>query len=178
MDPISNLIMTLHNLGFYKFIIPFILTSAIFYGLLRKSKVFGDPKENVAVNASVAVSAAFLVSSAPIIAGIDITQYLSGFLIYVMFVLIATIVIFFIPFIVSPSLKEFGKEMNRKNFLVVFFLILSIFIAIGLIIFRNFVNIISVNIGIEEVYSSIALLVFLFIFSLIIYYTLKPSTSK
>ncbi|MEM5821084.1 MAG: hypothetical protein QXP34_02045 [Candidatus Aenigmatarchaeota archaeon] len=174
-DVFSNLILTLHELGFFRFLIPFILTSAIFYGLLRKSKIFGEPEKNIAVNATIAISAAFLVSAAPIIAGIDITKYLSGFLIYTMFVIFAIIVIWFLPYIFFPTLRELQiiEKVNRKVILSLFFLTLSIFIIIGLLIF-NFVNI---SIGIqanEEFYATIALLAFIFVFSLLIYLTLKP----
>ncbi|MEM0243468.1 MAG: hypothetical protein QXS69_00870 [Candidatus Aenigmatarchaeota archaeon] len=174
VDPISNLIITLNNLGFFKFIIPFILTSAVFYGLLRKSKIFGDPKENMAVNSVISISAAFLVSAAPIIAGIDITQYLSGFLIYTIFVMISIIVIMFLPFIFKPALEEVGKkQIDKTSFIFIFFLTLSVFIVIGLVVFRGFAF--SISSMEEEVYSTIALIVFLLIFSIIIYFSLKPS---
>jgi len=171
-DVFSQLILTLHQLGFFKFLIPYILTLAIFYGLLRKSRIFGEPEKNVAINATIAASAAFLVSAAPIIAGIDITSYLSGFLIYVMFVIFAMIVIWFIPHIFFPTLKDYNIQLNRKVFLIVFFLSLTIFIIIGLFVFNVTTSIpFSAN---EEFYATVALLGFIFVFSLLIYYTMKP----
>lgn len=176
-DPITELILTLQNLGFFKFIIPFILTSAVFYGLLRKSKIFGDPKENIAVNATIAISAAFLVSAAPIIAGIDITSYLSGFLIYITFVIVAIIVISFIPFIFKPSISELGATINKKTFLVMFFITLIIFIIIGLLIFKN-LNFAFPQIASEEFYSTLGLIIFLIIFSIVIYFSLRPTKTS
>jgi len=171
-DVFSQLILTLHQLGFFKFLIPYILTLAIFYGLLRKSKIFGDPEKNVAINATIAASAAFLVSAAPIIAGIDITSYLSGFLIYVMFVIFAMIVIWFIPHIFFPTLKDYNIQLNRRVILIVFFLSLAIFIIIGLFVF-NVTSSVSFSAN-DEFYATVALLGFIFVFSLLIYFTMKP----
>lgn len=172
-DVFSQVILTLHQLGFFKFLIPYILTLAIFYGLLRKSKIFGEPEKNVTINATVAASAALLVSAAPIIAGIDITSYLSGFLIYVMFVIFAMIVIWFIPNIFFPTLKEYNIQLNRKVVISVFFLSLAIFIIIGLFVF-NVTSSISLSAN-EDFYASVALLGFIFVFSLLIYYTMRPA---
>ncbi|MEM5828345.1 MAG: hypothetical protein QW197_02475 [Candidatus Aenigmatarchaeota archaeon] len=174
-DIFSNLILTLHQIGFFRFLIPFILTSAIFYGLLRKSKIFGEPEKNVAVNATVAISSAFLVSAAPIIAGIDITAYLSGFLIYTMFVIFAIIILWFLPYIFFPTLRELQiiKDVNRKVILALFFLTLSIFIIVGLLIFNFFNTSIGFQAN-EEFYATVALLSFIFVFSLLIYLTMKP----
>jgi hypothetical protein len=47
------------------------LTAAVFYGLLRKTKLFGLPEKNVAVNAIVALIAGFMVMAYPIIAGVS-----------------------------------------------------------------------------------------------------------
>lgn len=172
-DPISELIFTLDRVGFFRFLLPFIITFAIFYGLLRKSKIFGEPKENIAINATISLASAFLVSAAPILAGIDITKYLAGFLIYMTFVIVSLIVIFFLPFIFKPSLKEIGIEkIDKKIFSFIFLLILVIFIIVGLLIFGSvfrFPTEIS-----EEIYSSVALLIFIFIFSIIIYFSLRP----
>lgn len=77
--PFSNVIIRLNELGFFQFVLPFLLTAAIFYGLLRKSQIFGKPEENVAVNAIVALIAGFMVWAYPIIAGVDIQTTLSTF---------------------------------------------------------------------------------------------------
>jgi len=78
-DIFTPVIERLTELGFFKFMLPYILTSAVFYGLLRKSQVFGKPDENVAVNAVVALIASFLVWASPVILGIDIQTQLAAF---------------------------------------------------------------------------------------------------
>ncbi len=78
-DIFTPVIQTLIEMGFFKFVLPYILTSAVFYGLLRKSQVFGKPDENVAVNAVVAMIASFMVWASPVILGIDIQTQLAAF---------------------------------------------------------------------------------------------------
>lgn len=74
-------ILKLQSLGFFTFLLPFILTAAIIYGGLRRAQLFGEPDRNVAVNAVVAFVISLFVWAAPIIMGIDIEAKLSAFFI-------------------------------------------------------------------------------------------------
>ena len=74
-------ILKLQGLGFFTFLLPFILTAAIIYGGLRRAQLFGEPERNVAVNAIVAFVISLFVWAAPIILGIDIEAKLSSFFI-------------------------------------------------------------------------------------------------
>lgn len=74
-------ILKLQSLGFFTFLLPFILTAAIIYGGLRRAQLFGEPERNVAVNAIVAFVISLFVWAAPIILGIDIETKLSAFFI-------------------------------------------------------------------------------------------------
>ncbi len=78
-DVFREAIIQLRNIGAFNFLFPFLLTMAIFYGLLRKSKIFGPPETNIAVNAIVSLVAAFMVWSYPVINGVDIEGKLSAF---------------------------------------------------------------------------------------------------
>lgn len=71
-DLFTPIIQKLQDIGALNFLFPYILTSAIFYGLLRKSKIFGDPETNVAVNGVVALVAAFMVLAYPIVSGVSL----------------------------------------------------------------------------------------------------------
>lgn len=81
VSPFEIAIKAMADRGFFQFLFPFMLTSAVFYGLLRKSQIFGEPERNIAVNGVVALVAAFMVWAYPIIAGVDITLQLSNFFI-------------------------------------------------------------------------------------------------
>ncbi len=74
-------ILKLQALGFFTFLLPFILTAAIIYGGLRRAQLFGETEKNVAVNAVVAFVISLFVWAAPIILGIDIETKLSAFFI-------------------------------------------------------------------------------------------------
>ena len=76
---LENVILRLEGIGFFEFVLPFLLTSAIFYGLLRKSQIFGDADKNIAINAIVSLTAGFMVWAYPIIAGVDVTETLATF---------------------------------------------------------------------------------------------------
>ena len=74
-------ILKLQSLGFFQFLLPFILTAAIIYGGLRRAQLFGEQEKNVAVNAIVAFVISLFVWAAPIILGIEIEAKLSSFFI-------------------------------------------------------------------------------------------------
>jgi hypothetical protein len=78
-DPFTTVILKLKGTGFFEFMLPFMLTSAIFYGLLRKSQIFGDPDKNIAVNGVVALVAGFMVWAYPILAGVSLQEKLPVF---------------------------------------------------------------------------------------------------
>lgn len=178
VDPITDLILTLHSIGFFRFLIPFIVSFAIFYGLLRRSRIFGEPEKNIAVNATIALSAAFLVSAAPILVGIDITKYISSFLIYITFVILCLIIIFFIPYLYRPPLEELGisrEKILTNKYVIAFLFVLtiSIFIIVAILIWGGTFNL---GIGIEEseeFYSTIALVIFVVVFSIVAYFSLR-----
>jgi len=77
--PVEMTIQKLRDLGFFQFILPYMLTAAIIYGALRKSKLFGEPDRNITVNGVIALVIAFMVWAYPIIAGVDVEAKLATF---------------------------------------------------------------------------------------------------
>jgi hypothetical protein len=69
-------INALAELGFYKFILPFILIAAIFFALLRKTQVLG---ESPVINGVVSISIAFFIFGVPILSGADFVKPLTSF---------------------------------------------------------------------------------------------------
>ncbi len=78
-NPFETVVVNMRDLGIFQFLLPFMLTSAIFYGLLRKSQIFGDAQRTVTINAVIALVASFMVWASPIILGIDIEAHLASF---------------------------------------------------------------------------------------------------
>lgn len=116
-DIFTPVIERLREIGAFKFLFPYILTSAIFYGLLRKSQVFGKPEENAAVNAVVALVASFMVWSFPIIMGVDIEAQLSAFFTQGLVVtLVFTISLMIVGMFFEPNLsKQLADNLFKGN---------------------------------------------------------------
>ncbi len=131
-DIFSSVILQLREIGAFNFLFPFLLTSAVVYGLLRKSKVFGEPERNVAVNAVVALVAAFMVWAFPIIQGVNIEAQLSTFFAQGTFVALSLMfgLMFFSMVAPDPS-KALGDFMKDNKIGAV----LTVAIIIGIFIF-------------------------------------------
>lgn len=75
----ETVIIKMRDLGMFQFLLPFMLTTTIFYGLLRKSRIFGEEFRAITVNAVVSLVAAFMVWAAPIILGVNIETGMAAF---------------------------------------------------------------------------------------------------
>jgi len=110
--PIVLVIQRLYQFGFFQFYLPFLISSAMFYALLRKSQIFGPPERNVATNAVVALGAAFFVWSAPILLGIDITTQLATFFLQSLGTMLVFIVGLMIAGMMFPP--DLPKQLSEK----------------------------------------------------------------
>ncbi len=135
-------ILKMRETGMYQFFLPFLLSMALFYGLLRKSKIFGEPREVVSINAVVAIVASFMVWSAPILLGINIEQSLSNFFLQGMsatlFVLVSLLIIsmFFPPDLPSQLSKIFNTSKHVSAFLV-----FGILVSVAILFSSGIINI-------------------------------------
>lgn len=108
-DPFTITIVKLQELGFFKFFLPFMMSAAIFYGLLRKSKIFGEPERNVAVNGVVALTAAMMIWAYPIIAGVDIERQFATFMMNSLTATVAIMVGLMVAGMFLP--EDLGKQL-------------------------------------------------------------------
>lgn len=76
VSPFQLVVEKLVELGFYEYFFPFIITTAIFYGLLKKSAVLGG---SAVINGLVALCAGFLIFGFPFIAGVSLAGPFAGF---------------------------------------------------------------------------------------------------
>ena len=141
-NPFELVILRLNDLGFFQFLLPFTLTSAIFYGALRKSQLFGEAEKNVAINAVISLVASLLVWSAPIILGIDLQTSLATFFVQglaaTLVIMISLIIVgMFAPEGLSNKLTE---KLGSKYLGVV--LVIGLLIGFGLFISSGLINII------------------------------------
>jgi hypothetical protein len=127
-------------------LLPFLLSFAIFYGLIRKSQIFGDPERNTVVNAIVSFVAALLVWSYPILAGVNLEKAMSTFFVQgmmatltVMFGLLITSM--FLPSNLGEQLaKAFNLSSKGGKFGAVI-IVFGVLIGLGIFISSGFVNI-------------------------------------
>jgi len=131
----------LREIGAFQFLFPFVLTSAVFYGLLRKTKLFGEAEKNVAVNGVIALIAAFMVWAYPILAGVNVevqlaTFFFQGTTAMLVFVAILLIAGMFLP---EDLPKAIGAKMGGRGLGLIIIAIaiigFGIFISSGLITF-------------------------------------------
>jgi len=157
-------ILKLQALGFFTFLLPFILTAAIIYGGLRRSQLFGEPERNVAVNAVVAFVISLFVWAAPIILGIDIETKLSAFFIQGFSVSLIVIIALILAGMFFPP--DLAKNLSDKIKAPVFWggIIIVALIVGGVILVSSglssvlFPRGIGVNLSSDVVISAIVLI--------------------
>ena len=123
--------------GVFEFYLPFVLMFAIFYGLLSKSKIFGDEdKERRVRNINVVISivAALFVMVSPV--GVSLTTFFGTFFTQTMVILTTMLAFVLIFYMIIPhgSVDDMLKEpMKYAIYLVPFAVlaVLTIFVSSG-----------------------------------------------
>ena len=130
--------------GLFNFMFPYMLTSAIFYGLLRKSEIFGKPEKNVTVNGVVALIAAFMVWAYPILTGVDIETQLATFFTHGLIVtLVLMMGLMLMGMFMPPDLPEqFRKTIFEKGGPVGVVLVATIIIGVFVFVTSGLLNLI------------------------------------
>jgi len=182
-SPFEVVILNLQKIGAFNFLFPFMLTAAVFYGLLRRSQIFGKPEENVAVNAVVALVAAFMVWAYPILAGVNVEVMLSTFFFQgVLATLVVIIGLLIISMFMPKGLGETLSEKLKPGWLIGI-IILGLLIGFGVLFSSGAINIFfpsGIGGGIsEDLMISIAVVIGLIaVLGLIVWITTKGERGK
>jgi FtsH-binding integral membrane protein len=133
VDPFATTIIKLKDMGFFHLLL-YMLASAVFYGLLRKTQIFGPPEKNVAVNATVALVAAFMVLAVPVLRGIDIIGQFEMFFLQSLSALFVIVVGVMAAGVIFPQdlPKHLSEKLGKGGYWATF---LVGGILVGLIIF-------------------------------------------
>jgi len=123
--------------GVFEFYLPFVLMFAIFYGLLSKSKIFGDEEKERRVrniNVVVSIVAALFIMVSPV--GVSLTVFFGAFFTQTMVILTTMLAFMLIIFMFIPhaSVGEFMKEpMKYAKYFIPLALVavLAVFFASG-----------------------------------------------
>ncbi len=139
LSPFELVITRLDSFGAFQFLFPFMIAAAVFYGLLRRGKIFGEPAQNVAVNAVVALLAAFMVSAYPILAGVDVKAQFATFF-FNSVVAILTVVVglmlagmFFEEDIAKQISAKLGGKILGPALIIGIVVAVAIFVSSGLV---------------------------------------------
>ncbi len=97
VSPLTNALALLEQFGFFQVILPLILIYAIFYGILLRTKIFGEHKQEWVkpVSAVVSLAAAFfVVGSTEVVANINAILPQSAFIIVIAVILLMLLAMF------------------------------------------------------------------------------------
>jgi hypothetical protein len=138
----ETVILNMRETGMFQFLLPFMLSSAIFYGMLRKSKIFGEPREVLSVNAVVALVASFMVWASPILLGIDMEMYLASFFLQgISATLVILVGLLIVSMFFPPDLGvQLAKTLNTQR-VVGGILIIGLLVGVGLLFSSGMINI-------------------------------------
>jgi hypothetical protein len=98
--------------GFYGYLFPFLLTLALFYGLLSKSKLLGG---SPLVNGVIALCAAFLIFGFPILAGISLALPLSMFFAHTTVFLLVFVMAFLLASLFYPDMMDWLASVFTRR---------------------------------------------------------------
>ncbi len=103
-------VQRLIDLGFYDFLLPFVLFTAVMYAVLHKTKMLG---ESLSVQAVISVSAGLLVFGLPVILGTTFTQALTAFVTQSVIIILVIAVAFIISSFFYPNISEKLTEIFK-----------------------------------------------------------------
>ena len=134
---LGDVIAVWKDYGIFEFYLPFVLMFAIFYGLLSKSKLFGEPNEKRVRNVNIIVSvvaALFVMVYPP--TGITLTTFFGTFFTQTMVVLATLLAFAMILYMLLPTgaiEKMFEDPSKYSKYLIPIaaLIILFVFFAAG-----------------------------------------------
>jgi len=147
MAGLADLVVLAKEYGIFEFYLPFVILFSLMYGLLSKSKIFGDPKEvkkAASLNAIISLAAAFYVMAySPL--GVTLTEFFANFFTQTAVILVTLLAFLMIIGLLVPiSGREPGEIFKGVAKYVVIF---GALIGIGMFISSGGLNIFP---GLEE----------------------------
>jgi hypothetical protein len=104
VSPFEAIAQRLGDLGFYNFLLPWLITSALIWGLLKRAKLFGD--DAVVINSVLSISVSFFIWGFIIFTGGEVGGPLSSFLSQMIFIGIAFLLIVLVGNLLVPGFNE------------------------------------------------------------------------
>jgi hypothetical protein len=175
MSGIAEVVASAKGFGIFDFFIPFIMMFAIFYGLLYKTKIFGDPtKERASRTISLVIALAassYIMVFTP--AGVTISGFLSSYFSKTLVVVLALLGVLIVFYLLMNILKPEAKwDLSKLGWLA---LLLAVVLGIGIFISSGggkiFPGVGNINIGIDS--GSLAVIVVIILTGLVIWFMIS-----
>lgn len=96
-------IQRLIELGFYNFLLPFILFVTLFYALLRKTQILGD---SAVIHGVMSVTLGLFIFGMPVVLGVSLVEPLTAFLTQSAVVILVFVIGFLMASFFYPNLME------------------------------------------------------------------------
>ena len=135
MAGIADLIAAGKDIGIFEFYLPFVIMFAILYGLLSKSKIFGNAEKDRkvrAINLVISLAAsAFVMAYTPV--GITLTTFFANLFTHALIAIVTMVVLLMmVALVLGLGGKELKLETGVKFIvLVLIILVIGIFISSG-----------------------------------------------
>ncbi len=162
VSPFLEIVQKLHELGFFNFVLPWFIVAAVFYGLLRKSKILG---EGIAVNGVVALTIAFFIWGYFIISSpTDLAIPLSRFFTQFSIILIGFLLAFLGASLAYPDLTSSLKDIVTGS---AFFWVILVIAAVMIFLTSGLVNVLGLDV-LGKSKAGVILIIFLLTFILLL----------
>jgi len=130
-DPFTNFILKLQDLGFFNFLLPWMIMAALLYGMMRKAKLFGEGSELVNIVASLGIS--FFILYFPIVSGLELGPIMSKFFMQLSVFFLAFILALVGSSIWYPDLQKTLEKTETRAFIWIFVVaVIVIFFTSGM----------------------------------------------
>jgi len=132
ISPFDRVLTLLKDFGFFKVVLPFLLIFVIFYGVILKTKIFGDPTDAWVKPAAAVIGlvAGFLVIAyTPVVEALEKLVPQSGFLLVVIILILMILGMVGIP--VTAKFEEMKPAAVIITLVVILIFITLIGLAVG-----------------------------------------------
>ena len=177
MASFADLLSIARNIGFFEFYLPFVLTFAIFYGLLEKAKIFGEKSRNI--NLIIALVAALYVIGFTSV-GTTFAQFLSSFFTDVSLILVSLLALGMIFFILVPLSGHKVENVFSLKYLlpIAALLALGAYLSAGGLQLFPGISLPGGGFGLGLSDQDIVILIIIGITLLVIWWLTKPEKAK
>ncbi len=119
------------DVGFYNFLLPFILFTTLLYAVLTKTKILGESPVVIGI---ISVSVGLMVFGLPVIAGVNLTQPLTAFLSQAAVFILVLVMAFLIGSFFYPNIMEKINEIFKLPgpFTWLLWIVIAAAVSVGL----------------------------------------------